>query len=155
MKAQHQEPTDRLSPTRRSRGRPFQKGNPGRRPGSVNRSTLIAHAISDADKEEMVRKGIELAKGGDSQMLRFFLDRILPKEQPIQIGLPDIQNHSDLADAHSAIVKAVSSGELSATGLADMLHKIARFLPDVEIEYRLRALETELKVLQRAQGEVE
>jgi hypothetical protein len=33
---------------------------------------LIAHAISDSDKQAMVQKGIELAKEGDSQMLKFF-----------------------------------------------------------------------------------
>ena len=57
------------------RGRPFPKGNGGRRLGSKNRSSLIFAALSDDDKEDVVRKGLELAKAGDVSMLKFFLGR--------------------------------------------------------------------------------
>jgi hypothetical protein len=45
----------------RPRGRPFAKGNGGRRPGSRNRSTLVAEALLRDEEAELVRKGIELA----------------------------------------------------------------------------------------------
>jgi hypothetical protein len=53
----------------------------GRKVGSRNRATLLADALPEGEQEELVRKGIELAKAGDPQMLKFFLDRILPKER--------------------------------------------------------------------------
>jgi hypothetical protein len=36
----------------------------------------LADALLEGEEEELVRKGIELAKAGDPQMLKFFLDRI-------------------------------------------------------------------------------
>jgi len=73
------------------RGRPFPKGNGGRRLGSKNRSSLIFAALSDDDKEDVVRKGLELAKAGDVSMLKFFLGRILPRERSIRIDLPQME----------------------------------------------------------------
>jgi hypothetical protein len=55
---------------KRPRGRPFAKGNGGRKVGSRNRATLLADALPKGEQEELVRKGIELAKAGDAQMLR-------------------------------------------------------------------------------------
>ena len=73
------------------RGRPFQKGNGGRRPGSKNRTTLVAESLLKAEEGELVPKAIELAKAGDVQMLKFLLDRILPKERPIHVDLPTVR----------------------------------------------------------------
>ena len=51
--------TDQTTPTLPAvRGRPFPKGNGGRRPGSKNRSSLILAAVSDGDQKELVRKGL-------------------------------------------------------------------------------------------------
>ncbi len=109
--------------------------------------------ITDLEKQELVRIGIERAKQGDAQMLKFFLDRILPKQEAlVEIELPEIKNYSDLADAQSAIVNAISAGELSAGeagSLASILHKIGHFLPDVEVEHRIRDLEHKLEELRR------
>jgi len=76
--------TDGHSPPvqNRPRGRPFAKGNGGRKPGSRNRASLLADALLEGEQDELIRKGIELAKAGDPVMLKFFLDRILPKERP-------------------------------------------------------------------------
>ena len=81
-----------LSPPiqKRPRGRPFAKGNGGRKLGSRNRATLLADALPEGEQEELVRKGIELAKAGDTQMLKFFLDRILPKERLVKIDFPQL-----------------------------------------------------------------
>jgi hypothetical protein len=77
------------------RGRPFQKGNGGRRPGSKNRTTLVAESLLKSEEGELVRKAIELAKAGDVQMLKFFLDRILPKERSVRLDLPTMDHASD------------------------------------------------------------
>jgi hypothetical protein len=54
-----------------TRGRPFAKGNPGRPRGSKNRTTAIAQALLADEETELVRKGIEVAKAGDVQMLKW------------------------------------------------------------------------------------
>jgi hypothetical protein len=43
------------------------------------------------EEVELVRKGIELAKAGDTQMLNFFLDRILPRERSVRVDLPAME----------------------------------------------------------------
>ena len=78
----------------RVRGRPFQKGNGGRKPGSKNKTTLVAEALLEGEEAELVRKGIELAKAGDTVMLKFFLERILPKERSVHIDLPAMNSVS-------------------------------------------------------------
>jgi hypothetical protein len=83
------EPMGRSAPNPQSnspaRGRPFEKGNGGRRPGSRNRTTLVAEALLKGEEVELVRKAIELAKAGDTQMLKFLLDRILPKDRSVHV----------------------------------------------------------------------
>jgi hypothetical protein len=48
---------------------------------------------------ELVRKAIEMAKAGDAQMLKFLLDRILPKARSVLINLPRMDHASDAVDA--------------------------------------------------------
>src|SRR6476659_3531877 len=133
-----------LSPPvrKRPRGRPFAKGNGGRKVGSRNRATLLADALPEGEQEELVRKGIELAKAGDAQMLKFFLDRILPKERPVKIDLPKIEHHRDLTAAYAAIVQAVGRAELTpgeGSAVTALIANIAKFIDDAEVEARLRS----------------
>ena len=135
---------------KRPRGRPFAKGNGGRKLGSRNRTNFLADALHEGEQEELVRKGIELAKAGDPQMLKFFLDRILSKERPGKIDLPPIESRSGLTAAYAAIVKAVGAGEISpseGSAVAGLLASVARFIDDVEIVARLREMEEQLKYL--------
>jgi hypothetical protein len=135
------------SAQKRPRGRPFAKGNGGRKVGSRNRLTQFADALREGEQEELIRKGIELAKAGDPQMLKFFLERILPKERPVSVDLPLIENRRDLADAFAAVVRAVGAGKLApgeGSAVAALLANVARFADDAEVEARIRKLEKEL-----------
>src|SRR5450759_6030478 len=129
---------------KRPRGRPFAKGNGGRKVGSRNRATLLADALPEGEQEELVRKGIELAKAGDPQMLKFFLDRILPKDRPVKIDLPPIESRSDLTAAYAAIVQTVGAGEITpseGSAVAALLASIARFIDDVEVVAQFRKMD--------------
>ncbi len=140
-----------LTPKKRPRGRPFPKGNGGRKLGSRNRTTLLADALLEGEQEELIRKGIELAKAGDPQMLKFFLDRFLPKERPVKVDLPPIENRRDLVAAYAAIVKAVAAADLApgeGSAVASLIANIGRFIDDAEVEARLRKLEEQLKYLE-------
>ena len=66
-------PEEELSSETRPRGRPFAKGNSGRRPGTKNRRSLVSAALLADEEKELVRKAVELAKSGDTQMLKFLL----------------------------------------------------------------------------------
>jgi hypothetical protein len=132
----------------RVRGRPFQKGNGGRKPGSKNKTTLVAEALLEGEEAALVRKGIELAKAGDTAMLKFFLERILPKERPIQIDLPAMNSVSDAIDGLAALIKAASTGEITPTqaaGMASAITTYARMTDFAEAEQRLEKIEKQLE----------
>src|SRR5271165_4383715 len=100
-------------PLSRVRGRPFEKGNGGRRPGAKNRTTLVAEALLKGEEVALVRKAIELAKAGDTQMLKFLLDRILPRERSVRVDLPEMEGADDAVDALGAIINAVGTGQIA------------------------------------------
>src|SRR3954470_17862181 len=88
----------------------FGAGNPGRPRGSKNRTTAIAQALLVDEEIDLVRKGIELAKAGDVQMLKFLLDRLLPKDRMITIDIPLLNFADDAIDAMAAISGAIAEG---------------------------------------------
>jgi hypothetical protein len=95
------------------RGRPFAKGNAGRKRGSRNKASLISAAMLDAEQPELLRLAIDIAKRGNVSMLKFLLARWLPCERPIKIDLPRIVSASDALNALQQILGAVSAGTIS------------------------------------------
>jgi len=118
---------------KRPRGRPFPKGNPGRQPGSKNKATLLTTSLAGGTGEEILRKAIEMAKGGNVAMMKFLLDRILPKERPIQLELPHLGYAHDSVDAMAEIINAVSSGRISPREAADVAQLISAFTRTIDI----------------------
>lgn len=132
----------------RRRGRPFQKGNSGRRPGSRNKTTLVAEALLRNEEMELVRKAIELAKAGDAQMLKFLLDRILPKERSVRVELPPIDYASDAVEALGTIIDAVGTGRIApneGSALANLVAVYARTINVADLELRLDNIEKKLE----------
>ena len=126
--------------TQAPRGRPFINGNPGRRPGSQNRTTVLAAALLEGEAEELVRKGVELAKAGDVVMLKFFLSLLLPKERLVPINLPPADGDFDAIEAMGAILTAAVTGQISpseASPLASMVAVYARAVDVAELRSRL------------------
>ena len=129
------------------RGRPFAKGNGGRRPGSKNKNSLILEVLSDGDKEELVRKGLELAKAGDVSMLKFFLSRLLPRERPIRIDLPRMEFADDAVEALGLIVRAVAQGSITpgeGADLANLVNSYCRAIDAADLVKRMDALEARI-----------
>jgi hypothetical protein len=131
-----------------ARGRPFTKGNGGRKPGSKNRTTLVAAALLEGEAEQLVEKAVELAKGGDRHMLKLLLGRILPRERLIAIDLPSIVEASDAVDAVGSITQAVSEGKITATegaALAALMNSYARAVDIADLVARIDTLEARLR----------
>jgi hypothetical protein len=129
------------------RGRPFPKGNGGRPLGSKNKSSLILAALPDGDKEELLRKGLEVAKAGDVPMLKFFLSRILPQERTIRIDLPKMEFADDAVEALGSILRAVSQGSITpseGSNLANLLNSYSRAIDNADVVKRLDALEARI-----------
>jgi hypothetical protein len=131
-------------PAPSSRGRPFSKGNPGRTPGFKNRTTIVAEALLKREEDELIRKAIELAKAGDGPLLKFLLDRLLPRERSVQFDLPSINSAADAVDALQAIIAGVGNGQIApneAASLASLVAASARTINVAELELRLENLE--------------
>ena len=79
---------------RKQRGRPFEpgkSGNPKGRPkGSRNQATLLAEALLDGEAETLTRTMIEKASDGDTNAMRFCLERLVParRERCVTFDLP-------------------------------------------------------------------
>ena len=101
-----------------ARGRPFSRGNSGRKPGSKNRATVLTAALVEGDAQEVLGKAVELAKAGNVVMLKFLLGRILPRERLIKLDLPRMEFADDAVEALGRVMGGVSEGRISPSEAA-------------------------------------
>jgi len=126
-----------------------QSGNPaGRRPGCRNRATIAAEALLEGEAQALTRKAIELAIAGDTTALRLCLERIVPqqKSRTVAFDPPRIDRVADLAGAIGSIFREVACGRLrldEGATLVGMLESKRRAMETIDLEKRLRALETQ------------
>ena len=122
------------------RGRPFEtgkSGNPRGRPeGSRNKATIAAQMLLDGEAEELTRKAVKMAKGGNTTALRLCLERIAPprRDAPISITLPELRTPSDALAAINTIVQAVARGELTPGEASRLVGLVEAFRKTAEIE---------------------
>jgi hypothetical protein len=134
------------------RGRPFPPGNHcgrGRPLGSRNKKTVLAQLV-DSHAEALVRKALELADEGDSQMLRFLLGRILPprKNAPLKTGPLPMGSAVELAQSSQKLMQRVTSGEVSlsdASCITDLMDHHRHILETENLEIRIRVLEQKVE----------
>ena len=135
-----------------TRGRPFAKGNPGRKPGAKNRSTLLATALLEGETEALLRRAIQVARAGDVVMLKFLLGRLLPRERPIAIELPEMEFADDGVAALGSIMRAVSIGAISpdeGAKLATIVKSYTDAIDMADVVKRLDAIENQLTAAAR------
>jgi hypothetical protein len=125
----------------------FGAGTSGRPRGAKNRTTAIAQALLADEETELVRKAIELAKAGDVQMLKFLLDRMLPKERLIQIDIPRLDFADEAIDGMGAISSAIAEGRITPSegaALSSMIAGYARTIEIWELSNRVKKIELSL-----------
>ena len=101
----------------KTRGRPFQKGNPGRPKGAQNRTTRLIEALLEGEAEAIGRKCIERAKEGDPVALRLAMERIAPvgRGRSVHFTMPALETAADLPKALVAVLTATSRAKLRRT----------------------------------------
>jgi hypothetical protein len=79
-------------------------------------------ALLDGDAETILRKTIELAKGGDGPALKACLDRLLPvtRDRCVSFNVPRIAKVEDLPKASAALIAAVADGEITPSEASDV-----------------------------------
>ncbi len=139
--------TDQITTTKPVRGRPLAPGNGGRRTGSLNRRTVILKALLDGEEEELIRKGLELARAGNVTLLKYFYDRLLPRERLITIELPKMETADDAVEALGVITSAVCEGKITpgeAASLAALINANVRAIENADLVKRIEAIETRM-----------
>jgi hypothetical protein len=130
----------------KTRGRPFEAGNPGKPKGARHRVTVLAEKLMADDAEGVVRKVIEAAMAGDMTAARLILDRIAPprRGRTVTIALPDVTGSGGVTAALAAVITAMGEGTLSpdeAAAAAAVIEVQRRAIETAEFEARLRAIE--------------
>ena len=114
----------------KARGRPFKPGNPGRPPGSRNKTTQMVEKLAQGQAEQLLQKALELAQGGDVTCLRMMLDRLWPvrKGQPVNVAMPPINTPQDVLSAIASIWAEILRAALLPMKQARcLLSSIARY----------------------------
>jgi hypothetical protein len=100
------------------------------------------------EETEILRKAIEVAKAGDVQMLKFFLDRLLPRERLIKIDIPRLDFANDAVEAMMVISEMLANGQITpseAASIASLIAGYARTIEITDLSNRVDALEASLE----------
>jgi len=136
------------NPDVKTRGRPFEHGNPGRPRGARHRTTLAIEALLEGQHEELTKKAIDKALEGDVVALRLCLDRIAParKDAPVSLEMPAVRSAEDAVEASVVVLAAVAAGEITpdeAGRLMALLSAHKTIIEAGDLERRIAALEEE------------
>src|SRR5580700_8058237 len=136
--------------TSATRGRPFAKGNSGRKPGSKNRSTQPAAALVEGDMETLLRTAIQLARAGNVPMLKFLLSRTMPRDRVVKLDLPDMVFADDGVEALGCVMRAVAEGAITpgeGAALATIIKSYTDAIDLADAVKRLDVLEAKIKAV--------
>jgi hypothetical protein len=131
-------------------GRPWvkgQSGNPKGNPkGTKTRKMLAIGPMKKLklNTTALMQKAIDLALGGDVQMLQFLLRRVLPAERLLALELPRVKTSDDALEALNVVTRAVAEG-LVTPAEASNIGAITKIAVDVDAITRLRADVEELQ----------
>ena len=135
---------------KKARGRPFKSGNPGRPPGSKNKTTQMVEQLAEGQAEALVQKALELARAGDVSCMRMILDRVWParKGRPISIELPPINTSDDVVGAIGSVWAAIGDGRLTPDEASALLLVAERSIQAIQLQdalNRIEAIEQKVK----------
>jgi len=129
-----------------ARGKPFQRGNPGKPKGTRHKTTRAVEQLMEGQAQALTQKAIDAALAGDMTALRLCLDRIAPprKGRTIDLKLPKVETAADAAKAMGTVISAIASGTLTpdeGRTLADVIEVKRKTIETAELEARITALE--------------
>src|SRR5271170_4131330 len=97
----------------RGRFQPGCSGNPaGKKPGTLNRATILRRVMDERDEERIGCLILERALKGDWAALRFMHERLEPKPRarPITLDFPAGANTAEMSEI---VLRATADGEIS------------------------------------------
>jgi hypothetical protein len=73
--------------------------------------------------EEILRKAVEMALAGNVQLMKYLLDRILPKECPVPLNLPRLDYACHMEFLFPTIAKCLVSSKICPWRRSSVLGK--------------------------------
>jgi hypothetical protein len=101
-------------------------GNPaGKRPGTLNRKTVLLAALREGEGEAAARVVIDKALAGDANMARFIVAQISPRPRgrTVHIEMPE-DDDCNVVATFNATLRALCNGEITP----DEALQVSRFL---------------------------
>lgn len=134
------------NPGAKTRGKPFEPGNPGKPRGTRSRATMAAEALLNGEAEGLTRKAVEKALEGDTVALRLCLERLVPprKDTPITFPMAPVRTAADVVEASASVLSAVGAGEVTpeeAGRVMALLTAHRAIVETGELELRVSELE--------------
>ena len=134
----------------KTRGKPFQPGNPGKPRGARSRATIAAEMLLNGEAAGLTRKAVDMALAGDTVALRLCLERLVPprKDTPITMDMPPVRTPGDVVAASAAVLTAVAGGEITpdeAGRVMTLLTAHRAIVETSELADRIAALEATAK----------
>lgn len=137
---------------------PGQSGNPAGRPRGITDKRAELSKLLVPHAEALVNKVVELALTGDVGALRLCVERLIPKArgETLDLSLPceDIENVGALLQNNTAVIAAVSKGELTieqAQVFSQLLKTQHELIFSNTITQRITALEQVLEMKREVQ----
>ena len=133
-----------MSVPKKARGRPFKPGNPGRPPGSKNKTTQIIEQLAEGHAEQLTQKVLELGYAGDVACLKMLFDRLYPprKGQPVNIDMPQtIKSSHDVLEAIASVWTAIGDGRLTPDEASAISLVVERSIQVIQLEDVLKRIE--------------
>lgn len=101
-----------------------QSGNPEGRPKGIKDKRILFAEIIESSNKELLNKALEMALGGNEQMLKMFLERILPAKP--KDNLVGIQLTGDtLTEKSNQVIEALNNQYITPSEAMDMMQTLA------------------------------
>jgi hypothetical protein len=143
-------------PPRKVPGRPFAPGNPGRKPGTRNKVTVMLEKVMAGKAKAVTDKVVAEALAGNMVAAKMLLDRIVPppRDRKVAISLPPINSPADLLDAHNALIGHLADGTISAAEAAAIASVMDRHKGAVDLSKVIDRMVGIEDALREIQGDV-
>lgn len=114
----------------------FAPGNPGKRPGTRNRATVILQTLFEDGATEIGQAVLLAVRRGDMTAARIAVDRLYPVRRGTPIEIPDfpkLESAADVPKAHAALVAAVMVGQITAEEAKPLSDLLTAYVTAVDI----------------------
>lgn len=131
-----------------------QSGNPSGRPRGIKDKRAFFAEMLDKHKDALLNKAIAMALDGNEQLLKMFLERLLPakpKDDPVNLNL-----YGSLGERTTQIMSSLSTGEISPMQANELLGCVEKETEIMQIEsFEKRISLLEEQAINKDQGNIQ